>query len=313
MARRAIAGHDTDYAYFLTRNTADGYSRYLFDDQSNQSDPLHPVTTMNDKTHDVWLNHSSAHRINTDTVVAQSIAKQHPHMHLTIAPQNDRLNLLQFARAGHADYNVDSVVSGTLNPFTWTEYLPPPRRINGDQGALNEVVKFAVFEYRWRTYLFRLYVVDGRDGTEPYAATTNQYLLSEERSHAEELLLAAGNWANELHGEVWVFDQGFWQKSVELFKSLSGASWDNVILDEEMKAAIIEDHTSFFESRDTYSRLKVPWKRGIIYHGPPGNGKTISIKATMHMLYERKQPIPTLYVRSLVSVSFLPTYYDDLT
>ncbi|RTE69722.1 hypothetical protein BHE90_015894 [Fusarium euwallaceae] len=35
-------------------------------------------------------------------------------------------------------------------------------------------------------------------------------------------------------------------------------------------------HNSF-ESRQTYARLGVPWKRGIIYHGPPGDGKTISI------------------------------------
>lgn len=34
---------------------------------------------------------------------------------------------------------------------------------------------------------------------------------------------------------------------------------------------------------------------------PPGNGKTISIKATMHTLYSRPDPIPTLYVRSLTS------------
>jgi hypothetical protein len=30
-----------------------------------------------------------------------------------------------------------------------------------------------------------------------------------------------------------------------------------------------------------------------------GNGKTISIKATMHTLYQRKDPIPTLYVKTL--------------
>ncbi|RYC56798.1 hypothetical protein CHU98_g9410 [Xylaria longipes] len=112
----------------------------------------------------------------------------------------------------------------------------------------------------------------------------------------------AGGWANELHGEVWVFDQGYWQKSAELFRSIMGASWDSVILDANMKRAIIEDHNSFFDSRDTYARLKVPWKRGVIYHGPPGNGKTISIKATMHMLYEREDPVPTLYVRTLASV-----------
>lgn len=67
-----------------------------------------------------------------------------------------------------------------------------------------------------------------------------------------------------------------------------------------MKDAIIGDVNTFFDSRDTYEKLKVPWKRGIIYYGPPGNGKTISIKAMMHMLYERKpQNVPTLYVKNL--------------
>jgi SpoVK/Ycf46/Vps4 family AAA+-type ATPase len=73
------------------------------------------------------------------------------------------------------------------------------------------------------------------------------------------------------------------------------------ILDADMKESIRSDVDRFFSSRETYQNLKVPWKRGIIYYGPPGNGKTISIKATMHTLYERKDPIPTLYVRSLSS------------
>jgi transitional endoplasmic reticulum ATPase len=62
------------------------------------------------------------------------------------------------------------------------------------------------------------------------------------------------------------------------------------------------------EGQKTYTDLKVPWKRGVIYYGPPGNGKTISIKATMHTLYKRgveegdkRLTVPTLYVRTLVS------------
>jgi transitional endoplasmic reticulum ATPase len=47
-----------------------------------------------------------------------------------------------------------------------------------------------------------------------------------------------------------------------------------------------------------YAQFSVPWKRGIILHGVPGNGKTISIKALMNALYSRADPIPALYVKS---------------
>lgn len=40
-------------------------------------------------------------------------------------------------------------------------------------------------------------------------------------------------------------------------------------------------------------------QRGLIFHGPAGNGKTISLKALMHSLSVRKVPIPTLYVKSM--------------
>lgn len=39
-------------------------------------------------------------------------------------------------------------------------------------------------------------------------------------------------------------------------------------------------------------------QRGLIFHGLPGNGKTISIKALLHKLSQRDPPIPTLYVKS---------------
>ncbi|KAI8627331.1 P-loop containing nucleoside triphosphate hydrolase protein [Xylariaceae sp. FL1651] len=257
-----------------------------------------------DITNEAWFDHSSGKRINTDILIAKTLAQQYPSLQLIIAPPVNGLSLLSYAQAGHASCKAIEEkpgYTGVFAPMSWTMYAPPRRRIDGNPGALIEKLNFGKFEYNWQGHDFIMYVVDGRDGSSPYGITTNHYILAAERQHADALLVAAGSWANELHGEVWVFDQGYWQKNADLFRSIMGASWDNVILDPDMKRAIIDDHVSFFESRETYTRLKVPWKRGIIYHGPPGNGKTISIKATMHMLYARKEPIPTLYVRTLAS------------
>ena len=80
---------------------------------------------------------------------------------------------------------------------------------------------------------------------------------------------------------------------------INRATWDKVILDPSMKKELTNVSGRFFDSKDVYEDLGVPWKRGLIFYGPAGNGKTISIKALMHTLADRKDSIPTLYVRIL--------------
>lgn len=257
-----------------------------------------------DATTSRFFAHSSATRVSTDAMMAQSLKQQYPGLELLIAPEGV-CNLLGYAAAGHASYTpIEEPSKDIPSSVRWTMYFPPARRIDGGAGALAEMIVFGKFLYRWRSHEFVVYLVDGRDGSSGYPQVVNFYVLSTEKAHADALVAAAGRWSNELHGEVWVFDGGMWQKSGELYRSVQKSSWGNVIMDEEMKRTIIDDHLSFFGSRDTYTRLKVPWKRGVIYHGPPGNGKTISIKAMMHTLYSRKPEIPTLYVRTLTSVGF---------
>ncbi|KAK4184240.1 putative transitional endoplasmic reticulum ATPase [Podospora australis] len=252
-----------------------------------------------------FFSHSSAPRISTDAVIAAALKKQYPNLHLSIVP-SQTVDFLGYAQAtDHASFQqLTPEASGILPAdLTWKIYLPPTRRIDGSQGGIVTDVLFGKFLYKYQGAEFFLYVVDGRDGGGFYPQIKNYYLLSTEHEtpKAESLIVAAGKWANELRDEVWVFDGGYWQKSRELFESIQKSSWDNVILDEDMKKAIIRDHTSFFDSRGQYERLKVPWKRGVIYYGPPGNGKTISIKAMMKTLWEREDSVPALYVRSLSS------------
>ncbi|KAK7928537.1 ATPase YjoB [Apiospora marii] len=183
-------------------------------------------------------------------------------------------------------------------------YLPPARRLKDALGGLAKDVLFGRYLYKWRGADFLVYLVDGRDGVSAYPTVRNYYVLTADREKVRQLLL-------DLHEEVWVFDQAAWTKKCELYASVRKASWDDVILDACMKKALIDDHVSF-KSRGTYARLRVPWKRGVIYHGPPGNGKTVSIKATMHMLYDLDVPVPALYVWSLQSTGSLERFFSTM-
>jgi transitional endoplasmic reticulum ATPase len=244
-----------------------------------------------------YFDHSSAQRVNTDAVIVDSLRSEYPSLHLTVVPQRS-CDLISYASSGNAGL---ASIDNEKDRLRWNAYIPPATRLDNGEGAIAETVKFGKFLLDWEGKEFVVLVVEGRDGTQPYPNQVNQYVLSASIDATDRLLLAAGKWSNDLHGEIWVFDGGYWQKSAELWESVSKSSWDDVILDDSMKEAIRSDVDHFFSSRETYANLKVPWKRGIIYWGPPGNGKTISIKATMHTLYERKDPIPTLYVRSLSS------------
>ena len=46
-----------------------------------------------------------------------------------------------------------------------------------------------------------------------------------------------------------------------------------------MKQQILNDVLGFFRNEDSFKGFGIPWKRGIIVHGRPGNGKTATIKA----------------------------------
>jgi transitional endoplasmic reticulum ATPase len=51
---------------------------------------------------------------------------------------------------------------------------------------------------------------------------------------ARDLILAAGLFAEEIHDEIWVFNQGFWYKDHNLWVEVQKADWKDVILDDGM-------------------------------------------------------------------------------
>ncbi|KAL8726244.1 MAG: hypothetical protein Q9166_006832 [cf. Caloplaca sp. 2 TL-2023] len=276
--------------------------------------PFHPAQTSRtaDPVYDTFYGNSTQPRTNTNVVLTSALRKEYPNLHLTISATYSS-DLLGFAAAGYATATPTSVsedsketesASSTSLPsdLKWRRYIPPLTRVSESPGILYDSVKFGRYIYCWKQHTYILYNVVG--GHSSYDEEVS-YILGSTAAAIDELLLAACSYWHELHDEILVFNNGYWSKSRKLWEEVQKSSWDDVILSDEMKKSIKGEMEKFFGGEERYKRLKVPWKRGLIYYGPPGNGKTISIKAMMHTLSHYPSPtkggIPTLYVRSLSS------------
>jgi SpoVK/Ycf46/Vps4 family AAA+-type ATPase len=100
---------------------------------------------------------------------------------------------------------------------------------------------------------------------------------------------------------VLVFEGGRWRKDDELFAGIESATFETLVLPPELAGELREDVTRFFASREAYERYGVAWRRGLLFTGPPGNGKTHTVKAIVNLC-----GVSCLYVRGLKS------YFDSV-
>ena len=61
-------------------------------------------------------------------------------------------------------------------------------------------------------------------------------------------------------------------------------SWEDVILPHGFAQEIHENVIGFFKSREKYESFGVPYRRGFLFAGAPGCGKTYTIKALINMI-----------------------------
>jgi AAA+ superfamily predicted ATPase len=128
---------------------------------------------------------------------------------------------------------------------------------------------------------------------EGMSSSERHWIIGESRALAEAFFAAVCQWATELREEILVFDSGHWHKDEALFHAIKTSTLDNLVLRGQLKQEIHADLQSFFQARDTYAQYGVPWKRGILFVGPPGNGKTHAVKALVNALGQ-----DCLYVKS---------------
>jgi hypothetical protein len=59
-------------------------------------------------------------------------------------------------------------------------------------------------------------------------------------------------------------------------------SWEDVLLPTGLAEAIRGDVAAFFQCEERYRSLGIPYRRGLLFTGPPGCGKTFTLKALIH-------------------------------
>ncbi|KAI0029014.1 P-loop containing nucleoside triphosphate hydrolase protein [Vararia minispora EC-137] len=115
-------------------------------------------------------------------------------------------------------------------------------------------------------------------------------------SAGKALAAAVYAFGGTLREEIWVYQSATWKADKDLYKAVQAAEWDDVVLPRGLKEGLQRDVGSFFACKDVYDELGITWKRGILLLGPPGNGKTESIKALL-----KDSEYPVLYVKSFTT------------
>jgi hypothetical protein len=59
-------------------------------------------------------------------------------------------------------------------------------------------------------------------------------------------------------------------------------TWDDLVLSESVVHLIRKDFESFLERESWFQSRRLPFRRGYLFHGPPGNGKTSVIRAMLN-------------------------------
>jgi hypothetical protein len=123
--------------------------------------------------------------------------------------------------------------------------------------------------------------------------TTYYWIVAATKELAERFFTAVCAWCGEIRSEILVFAGGQFYKDEALYEDIKSASLDKIILRDRMKEDIAGDLRDFFGAKAMYAQYGIPWKRGVLFLGPPGNGKTLTVKALLNTL-----ECPCIYVKS---------------
>lgn len=62
-------------------------------------------------------------------------------------------------------------------------------------------------------------------------------------------------------------------------REISGCAWEDLVLDPSIASLLRDDFENFWKREAWFRERRIPFRRGYLLHGPPGNGKSSAIRA----------------------------------
>jgi len=155
-----------------------------------------------------------------------------------------------------------------------------------------------VWDVRWRDSSLTVVQLNWDNGC---GGEQRQWIVAESTNTAEEFILDVSRQTHSPGNAILVFTDGRWRRSEPLYEAVQSATFDDLILADNLKEAIRTDFSSFLRSEARYTQLGIAWRRGALLIGPPGNGKTHCVRALVKEL-----GVPSLYVQSLSHQRYTP-------
>ncbi|KAF2665045.1 proteasome-activating nucleotidase [Microthyrium microscopicum] len=248
---------------------------------------------------------SKAPKSNNRRAAYHGLLRHHYPNHFIVNIEAKHVELLDFAAAGYATTTLDT----STGIYDVERKHELPHALTGVAGGFTEEIHFGRYTYTHAGHDFTYYRMRTEDFYErPHALDYILYPRSASISptaqnspEIDALLVAVATYENQPHEEIFVWESNWFSRSKSMYASLANARWDDVILAPALKDSLHADVTTFFDdaTRALYAQFRLPYKRGLILHGPPGNGKTASIASLVAELSRRDPPVPTLYVKTL--------------
>ncbi len=151
-----------------------------------------------------------------------------------------------------------------------------------ETGKVKPHPKQAWFDVSWEGKELEVVLIHALGDGEEGRGVSWTYILADTPEMADAFFSTVCRWNSETREEILVYDGYHWSKNKPLAAAIKAAKFDDLVLKSGMRGQIMHDITWFFEAKAIYESYAAPWKRGILLTGPPGNGKTHTVKSLVN-------------------------------